>query len=58
MLTDMVEYKEEKKELGNFLNKGETVVEITRDENSMFRCLAYQTLKNQNDYNKVKINVD
>ena len=53
-MTELEEIKDESLEKENFLNKGETLFQITRDNYSLFRCLAHQTMKNQDLYEDVK----
>jgi hypothetical protein len=42
---ELEENKDESKEKDHFLKKDETLVEITRDSNSLFSCLAHHKLK-------------
>ncbi len=45
------------KEKDHFLNQEETIIEITQDENSIFRCLAHETVKEENLYEQVKTSI-
>ncbi len=53
-IEELEENKDESKEKDRFLNIDETLVEVTRDNNSLYRCLAHQKLKNQNLYENIK----
>jgi hypothetical protein len=46
-LKNLEENKDESKENDRYLNHDETIVEITRDSNSIFRCLAHQIKKKE-----------
>ncbi len=53
----MEECKDESKEKNHFLKPDENLADITLDGNSLFRCLAHKTHKQQDSYKKVKSTV-
>ena len=53
-MRELDENKDESKEKDHFLNKDETLVEITHDGNSLFRCLAHYKMKEDFTFEDVK----
>ena len=53
-MRELDENKDESKEKDHFLNKDETLVEITHDGNSLFRCLAHHNMKKEITLDHVK----
>jgi hypothetical protein len=53
-MRELEENKDESKEKDHFLNKDETLVEITHDSNSLFRCLAHHNAKEDFTFENAK----
>jgi hypothetical protein len=56
-MTELEENKDESKEKFHFLNKDETLFEITDDGNSLFHCLAHHNMKEEISIENIKLTV-
>jgi hypothetical protein len=56
-MTELEENKDESKEKYHFLNKDETLFEITDDGNSLFNCLAHHNMKEEISIEIIKLTV-